>query len=140
MNRKERLIRAIDGFTRLLVDNQARFVAKVEEKGLTTKQLVYLDTIAKMPIPKPGAIAQELGLSKPSITAILDNFVRLGYLRKESALDDARSYSVQLTERGRELEKLHRRSHEDIAGVFMEKLDPGEVDQLIELLERTAEK
>jgi DNA-binding MarR family transcriptional regulator len=137
--KRQRLVAALDGFTRLLTNIQDKFLASVADLGLTTRQLVYLEKVAEMEDPRLSDLARALGLSKPSITAMVETFERMGYLRKARAADDARSFRVQLTDRARKLRELHDRTHEEIAQVFIRRLNDTELERLTELLERTME-
>lgn len=136
LDRKKQLIDLIEELTVLLGESHVTFMNMVQKKGLTAKQLDYLSTITRLGNPRLSDLTQELGLSSPSITAIIKRFVELGFVEKTPSEDDGRSFRVRPTEKARELEKMHQHAHMEIAETMMKHLEDTEVDQLITLLEK----
>ena len=130
------MIELIEELTVLLGESHVPFMNVILEKGLTAKQLDYLSTIARLGSPRLGDLTRELGLSSPSITAIIKRFIELGYVEKTMSEDDRRSFRIRLTEKARELEKMHQKSHMEIAETLTKNLSDSEVDQLIGLLKK----
>lgn len=136
LDRKKQMIELIKELTILLGESHVPFMNVILEKGLTAKQLDYLSTIARLENPRLGDLTRELGLSSPSITAIIKRFVELGYVEKTPSEDDRRSFRVRLTEKARELEKMHQQSHMEMVETMIKNLGDDEVDQLIGLLKK----
>ncbi len=139
LDRKRRMIELMEALTTLLGESQIRFMNKILEKGLTPKQVYYLAAITELGNPRLSDLTRELKLSNPSITAITKKFRELGYVEKTLSEDDRRSYRVRLTEKGKDLEKMHRQSHAEMADALMRNLDDTEIDQLIGLFEKITE-
>jgi DNA-binding MarR family transcriptional regulator len=108
-------------------------------EGLTVRQMDYLAEVSRLGDPTMGDLTKSMGLSGPSTTAIIRRLVELGYVERTRSDEDGRSYRVQLTEKGMELERLHQRSHAELAGVLMRNLDDAEVDRLASLFEKIVE-
>lgn len=124
-----------------------RFIRKIEEielqatensklSHLSHKQIYYLDQIAQLHNPTLGELATKLNLSKPSITAIVDRFVKEGYLIKVRSDEDRRTSHVHLTDKGAEVSTLHSRIHTTIADILTTSLTPEESEQLVTLLSK----
>lgn len=65
--------------------------------------------------PTPTALAEALKLSKPSVSAIVNRFVKEGYVRKERSTLDRRSFHIQLTEKGQAIAASHDNMHKLVA-------------------------
>ncbi|MBN1573341.1 MAG: MarR family transcriptional regulator [Deltaproteobacteria bacterium] len=116
------MVELIEDLTILLGESHVPFMNMILEKRLTAKQIDYLSTITRLGNPRLGDLARELGLSSPSITAIIKRFVDLGFVEKTPSEDDKRSFRVRLTEKGRELEKMHQQSHMEMAETLIKNL------------------
>ena len=88
-----RVTRAIDLHSRQLTRNY----------GLTVPQLMVLKEIANRTEPSLGDVAQGIGLSKPTVTSILDRLERDGSIQRARSPRDRRRLILTLTRKGREL-------------------------------------
>jgi DNA-binding MarR family transcriptional regulator len=122
--------------TRIFAELESKAVQESELTNLSMKQLVYLETIAEMRQPTFGDLAKKLGISKPSVTAIVGKLMQNGYVEKVQSQDDRRSFTVLLTEKGRNLSRIHENLHRKIAAHFAAALDEGELHQLADLLHK----
>ena len=123
---------------RLLTHNFADLESKaLHESGLaelSMKQIVCLDTIARLERPTFSELALHLGVSKPSVTAIIAKLLSKGYVQKIQSEADRRVSYVLLTDKGRLLSQAHQNFHRKIAQHFAGVLDPLELQQLGRLL------
>ena len=140
MSRLQRMTSSVEALTMLLGEAHTRFMSAALAEGLNPRQLDYLAEVSRLGDPTMGELTRSMGLSGPSTTAIIRRLVELGYVERTRSEEDGRSYRVQLTEKGMALERLHERSHAELAGVLMRNLDDAEVDQLTGLFERIVEK
>lgn len=119
-------------------------IAKIEQKTiteskfseLTGKQMYYLEVISNLNNPNLSELATELNLSKPSITAIVDKLEEWGFIRKVHSDEDRRVSHIHMAERGKEIEKLHKKIHGRISNMFTSKLNEDELQSLIKLLSK----
>ena len=122
-------------------------IAKIEEKTitgsrfseLTGKQMHYLEVISNLNNPNLSELATELNLSKPSITAIIDNFEDKGFIRKVKSDKDRRVSHIHMAQKGKEIEKVHSKIHMRISDMFTSKLTEDESKFLINLLSKIVE-
>lgn len=90
-----RIIRAMDLHSKHLV----------KTTGLTTAQLLLMQTIRKNQAMTIGQLADEIHLSQATVTTILDRLEERELLVRESSTQDKRKVHVRLTEQGEELVK-----------------------------------
>lgn len=140
MNRLQRMTELVEALTLLLGAAHASFMSAALAEGLNPRQLDYLTEVSRLGDPTMGDLTRSMGLSGPSTTVIIRRLVELGYVERTRSDEDGRSYRVQLTDKGMALERLHKRSHAELAGVLMRNLDDAEVDRLAGLFEKVVEK
>jgi DNA-binding MarR family transcriptional regulator len=139
MNRLQRMTKLVEALTLLLGEAHTSFMSAALAEGLTVRQMDYLAEVSRLGDPTMGDLTKSMGLSGPSTTAIIRRLVELGYVERTRSEEDGRSYRVQLTEKGMELERLHQQSHAELAGVLTRNLDDAEVDRLAGLFEKIVE-
>ena len=62
--------------TRSFAELESQALSESELGELSMKQLVYLDMIASLDRPTFSDLARSLGVSKPSVTAIVSRFMQ----------------------------------------------------------------
>jgi DNA-binding MarR family transcriptional regulator len=129
---------SFDAVIELLTRHFAELETKaLQESGLgelSMKQIVYLDTVAALDRPTFTDLANRLGVSKPSVTAIIGRLIQKGYVEKIPSNEDRRVSHIVLTEKGRSLSSAHQNFHRKIARHFAGALDAAEMHQLGQLL------
>jgi DNA-binding MarR family transcriptional regulator len=120
--------------TRTFAELETKALQESELANLTMKQIVYLDTIARMQAPTFSDLAKQLGVSKPSVTAIVHKLVQNGYVQKVQSAEDKRTFHILMTEKGRALVAIHDNLHQKIAQHFTAVLNKAELHQLGRLL------
>jgi DNA-binding MarR family transcriptional regulator len=122
--------------TRSFAELESQALNESELAELSMKQLVYLDTIARLDHPTFSDLAKSLGVSKPSVTAIVRKLLQKGYVEKVQSAEDRRAFYVLLTEKGKDLSLLHDNIHRRIAKHFSQALDENELNQFARLLSK----
>ena len=130
------LTELIEKLTRLVGDIEVEFIKTLGDAGITAKQLDYLEEIERLGHPNFSELAQSLGLSKPSVTAIVEKFITQGYVERVKSDQDRRTSHIHLTERGLALLKTHVEAHSRIADIFTKNLDKKDLDALVVILNR----
>ena len=74
----------------------------VEASELTTAQASVLNVVAGFSSCKQKMVAQQLGLNESAITAMVTRLIRDGYLSRNRAQTDARTWLLSLTPKGRD--------------------------------------
>jgi DNA-binding MarR family transcriptional regulator len=106
--------------------------------GLTTPQLLLLQTIQQMGKVGVGELAAEMSLSQATVTSILDRLEDRGYVHREKAEYDKRKVFTTLTAQG---EAAVKDAPVPLQQSFVDrfrKLEEWEQHQLIASLQRVA--
>lgn len=77
-------------------------------------------------------IAQQLKVTKPSVTVAVNKLVQKGYCEKQRLLGDGRAVQVMLTPEGKKVEAFHRR----IIAEICEDLSEEEREELLRTMTR----
>ena len=110
----------------------------LRETGLTTSQLLILQSIHKQGHSTPTAIARDIHVSQATVTNILTRLSQNGLVSRAKSDDDRRSVQVSLTESG--VGKVEEAPELLQAGFLREfrKLEDWEVNMLTSSLQRMA--
>ena len=84
-------------FCRLKMKGQQNLPVRSSEMGV----LIFVEK-KEEPVT-PSMISEFFSITKPSVTAQVSELIRKGYLRKRQSQMDKRSYTLELTEKGKEL-------------------------------------
>ena len=84
----------------------------------------------------PTRLAKGLMLSSAGITSRIDRLERRGYVRRLDDPDDRRGVIIELTDQGREIVDAAVEANTISDRQLLERLDPGEVEQLEGLLRK----
>jgi DNA-binding MarR family transcriptional regulator len=101
---------------------------------LTLKQIEYLKIFDENEYVTISQLAEDLKLSKPSITEMVKKFIKLDCVKKEQCNHDARVYYLFLTERGKGVARFEQIANEDFIRRVENCLCEEDVSLLIELL------
>jgi len=134
MDPKTTLENAIRQITHLLSDMEAEAFRVEGFVELSMRQVLYMDTIARLGHPSFGELAETLGVSRPSVTTLVGKLIRNGYLDKVQDGEDRRSFHIILTEKGNQFSQTHQNMHVRIVEALTSRLKENEVKQLSELL------
>lgn len=133
---KYSLTELIEKLTRHIGDIEVQFIKSLAEAGITARQLDYLEEIERLGHPNFSELAQSLGLSKPSVSAIVEKFIIQGYVERVKSDQDRRTSHIHLTDKGAEIVRMHNETHARIAGIFTSKLAKKDLDDLVAILNR----
>lgn len=140
MKNEQKLVDSIDLLTRKIEEIEVDVIENSELVMLSRKQIYYLDVINEMKNPTLGEIAKKLGLSKPSITAIVEKLVQSDYVVKVKSDEDRRVSHIYLGEKGKMIAQLHDDIHSRIEDFLTKSLDSSETEQLIAILSKAVSK
>lgn len=94
-DRLSRLSRILNSF-----ENEA-----YEKLNITQRQNSYLELIFILENPTVSVIAERLKFSKPTVTIAINRLIEEGYAQKVQSDIDKRSFSIVLTEKGKNIVK-----------------------------------
>ena len=115
---------------------EEEYLANSELKDLTFKQLQCIELIRELDNPTLTEISDELNITKPSTTAMIEKLSEKGYLQKIKSDTDRRSAHVHLTKKGEEAGRLHEKIHNRFARLLTKNLSNSEKEILIVLLNK----
>jgi DNA-binding MarR family transcriptional regulator len=107
--------------------------------GLSEGRFVLLFLLAAAPDGlAPNALAERAGVSRATVTGLLDGLEREGLIERHADASDRRALRIRLTPKGQRVEKTVFDQHGRwIAGLFGH-LSEGEREQLAALLDKVA--
>lgn len=130
------LVEIIEILTRLVGEYEEEIFAQFKKAGLTAKQANYLEAIKDLGNPNQVELASKLGLSKPSITAIIDKLSARGFVKKAQSDEDRRSFHLHLTDKGLRIVQMHAETHRRIADLLVKNLSKEDEKQLVAVLNK----
>ena len=102
---------------------------------LTVTQLVVLFLLREAPGMPAGALAEDLRVTPPTVTGLVDRLVRMGLVRREEDPKDRRLVRNVLTERGQEILGEVEREGRAFLTQLLERLSAGQLSRLVGSLE-----
>jgi DNA-binding MarR family transcriptional regulator len=124
----------VEVIARAFAQLQARVLREGEFAELSLRQISCLDLIQRLEEPTPSNLACELGITKPSVSALVARLLETGFIRKERSHADGRSFHLHLTDKGVAMMHAHQRVHEALALHLLAGLDERQQEQLVALL------
>jgi DNA-binding MarR family transcriptional regulator len=118
----------------LLADLESAAFRQEGFSELSMRQVLYLDTIAKMEHPSFSELADALGITRPSVTSLVAKLIRTGYVQKVQDGEDRRSFHIILTEKGQQFTQIHANMHRQLVQILVKHLDGREIELLSALL------
>jgi DNA-binding MarR family transcriptional regulator len=103
---------------------------------LTAQQLQYLKVLVKMKNPTLTELAREIGLSKPTVTVLIDKLTEKGYVKRVHSDEDRRVTHLYIDKKGKKINVLLEIAHERMAEKIRSGLNETETAILIELLRK----
>lgn len=94
---------------------------KTKPKFLTNRELSWgaLVILNKLEIDgNVSGVCEELHITKPALSYMLNSFERDGLLTRSIDPDDRRRIDINLTGKGKEIVKIHRKSY----GIFLDEV------------------
>ena len=136
MNDKEILQQAIALISRLMGEMEAEAFEQEGFSNLSMRQLLYLETIAQMERPTFSELADQLDVTKPSVTALVKKLMKMGYVKKVQSQEDLRVYHIVLTTKGEQFTKIHDQTHRLLAERLTQNLNEQEIHQMAVMLKK----
>ena len=103
---------------------------------ITVKQIAYLKTIDEQGDVTFSRLAEITRNSKPTITEMVNKFVRKECVYREPSPDDGRIIYIRLTEKGRKIAQADNLALRRLMLLMMESLEEPDQELLIGLLEK----
>jgi DNA-binding MarR family transcriptional regulator len=133
------LERAIAQITQRISDFESSAFQQDGFSELSMRQVYYMDAIARMGHPSFSELAEALGISRPSVTALVARLIRGGYVQKLQDGEDRRSFHIVLTQKGQSFTQAHQTVHRKIVEALTSRLSDAEITQLAALLDKAVD-
>ena len=103
---------------------------------MTVKQIAYLKAIDEQGDVTFSRLAEITRNSKPTITEMINRFVRMECVYRDPCPDDGRILYIRLTEKGQKIANAEQAALRRVVERMMESLDEDEMDLLIGILQK----
>ena len=134
MKEYQRLFNAFNRFMQIKTECRFQVIHKYDIFHFTIKQIEYLKKFDGRQYITISQLAEELSLSKPSITEMVKKFIQLDCLKKERCSHDARVYYLFLTDKGKRIARLEQIANEQFIRRMGKSLNEEDIELLTEIL------
>ncbi len=136
MDREEHLFEVIENVLRLKNECSCTIFSECGLSDLTVRQIAYLKAIAEQDEVTFSRLAEITHNSKPTITEMINKFVRMECVYREPCPDDGRILYIRLTDKGQKIAKADHHALRRVIERMMNSLDEDETDLLIGILQK----
>ena len=134
--KEEQLLEAFEKVLRIRSEYSCTIFSECGVSDLTVKQASYLRTIDEQGDVTFTELAGITGNSKPTITEMINRFVRMNCVYREPSPEDGRLQYIRLTGKGKQIAHAEHLALRRVIGRMMESLDEDEMDLLIAILQK----
>ncbi|MGA2160587.1 MAG: MarR family winged helix-turn-helix transcriptional regulator [Methanoregula sp.] len=103
---------------------------------MTVKQIAYLKVIDEQGEVTFSRLAEITRNSKPTITEMVNRFVRMECVYREHCPDDGRIQYICLTEKGKKIAQAEQAALQRVIEKMIDSLNEDELDLLIGILQK----
>jgi DNA-binding MarR family transcriptional regulator len=103
---------------------------------MTVKQIAYLKAIDEQGEVTFSRLAEVTRNSKPTITEMINKFVRMECVYREQCPDDGRIVYIRLTDKGKKIAQAERYALHRVIEQMLQSMDEHEMDLLIGILQK----
>ena len=105
-------------------------------KDFTIKQIEYLKIIDHNDDVTFSRFAELTKTSKPTVSELINRFIKLDCVYKEKSPDDGRVFHIYLTQKGQDIARVEQSTMLKVVDRIMASLSDEEVDMLITLFRK----
>jgi len=134
MDKKSIVLDTVEMISQLMGELESKAFEQEGFTDITMNQMQYLETIARLEKPTFGDIADQLDVTRPSVSTIIKKLIQSGYVYKDQSSKDGRVFYLHLTKKGLRFNELHSEVHQILAQSITENLDENEIEALSDLL------
>jgi DNA-binding MarR family transcriptional regulator len=136
VDREQHLFEVIENLLRLKNECSCTIFSECGLSDLTVRQIAYLKAIAEEDEVTFSRLAEITHNSKPTITEMINKFVRMECVYREPCPDDGRILYIRLTDKGQKIAKADHHALCRVIERMMNSLDEDEMDFLIGILQK----
>jgi DNA-binding MarR family transcriptional regulator len=102
----------------------------------TLRQLYYIELIDKNEGISVSEISKALDLKKSTISIAINQLIDLNIITKIQSNTDKRFYFLKLTEKGKNIMKMHKQVHQNTIKKIINILEPEEIENFINIVDK----
>jgi len=134
--REEHLLEAFENLFRARQECSCNIFSECGLSDMTIRQIAYLKTIDEQGDVTFSRLAEITRNSKPTITEMINKFVRMECVYRERCPDDGRILYIRLTDKGQKIAKAEQAALRRVIERMMNSLDENEQELLVEILQK----
>jgi DNA-binding MarR family transcriptional regulator len=135
-NREEYLYEVFENLIRIKNECSCSVFSECGLSELTVRQIAYLKTIDEQGEVTFSRLAEITRNSKPTITEMINKFVRMECVYREQCPDDGRIVYIRLTDKGKKIAQAERYALHRVIEQMLQSMDEHEMDLLIGILQK----
>jgi DNA-binding MarR family transcriptional regulator len=136
MERNEHLQKVLEHLLMMKNECSCSIFSECGLSDMTVKQIAYLRVIDEQKHVTFSRLAEITKNSKPTITEMVNKFVRMECVYREPSRDDGRILYIRLTEKGQKVARAEQAALLRVIERMIESLDEHELDLLIQVLQK----
>jgi len=136
MERDEHLRDVLDHLLMMRNECSCSIFSECGLSDMTVKQIAYLKVIDEQGDVTFSRLAEITKNSKPTITEMVNRFVRMECVYREPCRDDGRILYIRLTDKGKKIAQAEQAALCRVIERMIDSLDERELDLLIGILQK----
>jgi DNA-binding MarR family transcriptional regulator len=136
MDKEEHLYQVFEHILRIRNECSCNIFSECGLSDMTVKQIAYLKAIDEQGEVTFSRLAEITRNSKPTITEMINRFVRMECVYRERCPDDGRILYIRLTDKGQKVAKAEQAARRRVIGEMMDSLDENEMELLVKIMEK----
>jgi DNA-binding MarR family transcriptional regulator len=136
MERDEHLLNVLERLLTMKNECSCSIFSECGLSDMTVKQIAYLKVIDEQGDVTFSRLAEITKNSKPTITEMVNRFVRMECAYREPCRDDGRILYIRLTDKGKKIAEAEDDALRRVIERMINSLDEDELDLLIGILEK----
>ena len=136
MRRDEHLREVLEHLLMMKNECSCSIFSECGLSDMTVKQIAYLKVIDEQGDVTFSRLAEITKNSKPTITEMVNKFVRMECAYREPCRNDGRILYIRLTDRGKKIAEAEQDALRRVIERMIDSLDEHELDLLIGILEK----
>lgn len=134
--KKEHLFIVFENLIKIKSECSCEIFSECGVSDITVKQIRYLKTIDEHGEVTFSRLAKITSNSKPTITEMINKFVKMECVCREKSSDDGRIFYIRLTEKGQRIARAEESALLRVIEKMADSLDEKEIETLIRILEK----
>jgi DNA-binding MarR family transcriptional regulator len=136
MEREEHLCELFENLLKAKNECSCSIFSECGLSDMTIKQIAYLKVIDEQSDDTFSRLAEITKNSKPTITEMVNKFVRMECVYREPCRDDGRILYIRLTDKGKMIAQAEQTALLRVIERMINSLDEDELDLLIGVLQK----